>query len=85
MNLNTKQNLTQKIKKAVESSHVPLILLNAKNIKVKKCSILANRDHEFVHQFNQMLGILNTSLVNLDYANVDLLRKKNEIAIGYRC
>ena len=51
MNLNTEQNLTEKIKNAVESSHVPVILLNSKNTQVKKISILANGDHEFVHQF----------------------------------
>ena len=51
MNLNTEQNLTEKIKNAVESSHVPIILLNSKNTQVKKFSILANGDHEFVHQF----------------------------------
>ena len=51
MNLNTEQNLTEKIKNAVESSHVPVILLNSKNTQVKKFSILANGDHEFVHQF----------------------------------
>ena len=51
LNLNTEQNLTEKIKNAVESSHVPVILLNSKNTQVKKFSILANGDHEFVHQF----------------------------------
>ena len=52
MSLNTEQKLTEKIKNAVESSHVPVILLNSKNTQVKKPSILANGDHEFVHQFN---------------------------------
>ena len=51
MNLNTEQNLTEKNRNAVESSHVPVILLKSKNTQVKKFSILANGDHEFVHQF----------------------------------
>ena len=51
MKLNTEQNLTEKIQNAVESSHVPVILLNPKNTQVKKFLILANEDHESVHQF----------------------------------
>ena len=51
MNLNTEQNLTEKNRDAVESSHVPVILLKSKNTQVKKFSILANGDHEFVYQF----------------------------------
>ena len=51
MNLHTEQNLTEKIKNAVESSHVSVILLKSKNTQVKKFWILANGHHEFVHQF----------------------------------
>ena len=51
MNLNTEQNLTDKTRNSVESSHVPIILLKSRNTQVKKFSILANGDHEFVHQF----------------------------------
>ena len=50
MNLNTEQNLTEKTRNAVESSHIPFILLKSKNTQVKKFSILANGDHELVHQ-----------------------------------
>ena len=51
MSLNKEQNLTGKIKNAFESSHVPVIFLNSKNTQVKKFSIVANGDHDFVHQF----------------------------------
>ena len=51
MNLDTEQNLTEKIRIAFESSHVPVILLKSKNTREKKFSILANGDHEFLHQF----------------------------------
>ena len=51
MNLNTEQNVTEKIKNTVESSHFLVILLKSKNAQVKKFSILANGDHEFVQQF----------------------------------
>ena len=47
----TQQNLTEKVKNAVESSHVLVILLNSKNTQVKNFSILANGNHEFMHQF----------------------------------
>ena len=43
--------MTEKIKNAVESSHVPVVLRKSKNTQVKKFLILANGDHEFVHQF----------------------------------
>ena len=51
MNLNTEQNLTEKIKNAGEPSHVPVIPLKSKNTQVKKFSVLENGDYEFVHQF----------------------------------
>ena len=62
MNLNTEQNLKEKIKNAVESSHVLVILLNSKNTQVKKFSILANGDHDFVHQFK--LDVSNSEYVS---------------------
>ena len=77
MNLNTEQNLTEKIKNAVESSHVPVIPLKSKNTQVKKFSVLENGDYEFAHQFKSDVRYFELVSLNLDYANVDLLRKES--------
>ena len=77
MNLDTEQNLTEKIRNAFESSHVPVILLKSKNTQVKKFSILANGDHEFLHQFKS--DVSNSEYVSCKsgFVNVDFVRKEN--------